>query len=115
MMMAMQGPYHKKRKIGSSTQQIAALSSEDILQDKIVAIIDTFSSQLDVTNDESLAGCGPAPLSIIRTLPQSVLDLAHEKMHTYPYHSVPTHWRRLYEDASCHVAILMLQTKPFSA
>jgi lysine-specific demethylase 8 len=113
--MAVQGPCHKKRKIQSLTQREAAPSRENILQDKVAAIAETLSSQIDVENDETLAACGPAPLSIVRTRPQAVLDLAHEKMHTFPYHSVPVHWRRLYEDASCHLAVSILRAKPFSA
>jgi lysine-specific demethylase 8 len=111
--MASQEPCHKKRKIDQKDQE--ASSSKDTTQDQVDAIVESFLGELDIANDASLAGCGPAPLSIITTQPQAVLDLAHGKMHTFPYHAVPTHWRRLYEDASCHLALSMLQSKPFSA
>ena len=113
--MAGREPCHKKRKIDSIEKNHEATISSDIKQSQADAIVESFLGELEIQNDDSLAGCGPAPLSIITTQPQAVLDLAHEKMHTLPYHAVPTHWRRLYEDASCHLAISMLQSRPFSA
>lgn len=49
--------------------------------------------------------CGPTALSILNSRPDEVLQLAHEKLHTWPYRDVPTCWRRLYEEASLHKVI----------
>jgi lysine-specific demethylase 8 len=107
----------KKRKVGDTFQapSPSTPSRANDLQDQVKAITNDLLRQLDVENDETLAACGTAPLCIIGTHPQAVLDLAHEKMHTFPYHAVPIHWRRLYEDASCYSAISILQSKPYSA
>ena len=53
--------------------------------------------------------CGDAPLRIIQQRPEDVLALAHHKLHTWKFDSVPLCWRRLYEEASLYQAILILK------
>jgi hypothetical protein len=117
IMAAAEGPHIKKRKIDNTLQAPSSTTPSRVndSQDQVKAITDDLLSQLNVEKDENLAACGTAPLRIIGTHPQAVLDLAHEKMHTFPYHAVPIHWRRLYEDASCYSAITILQSRPYSA
>lgn len=50
--------------------------------------------------DDTIQLCGPAPLQIISSLPDEVRTLAYDKLSTWPFHAVPTCWRRLYEDTS---------------
>ncbi|CAD0092964.1 unnamed protein product [Aureobasidium mustum] len=52
--------------------------------------------------------CGNAPLRIIQQRPEDVLALAHQKLHTWKFDSVPLCWRRLYEEASLYQAIVIL-------
>ncbi|KAI4741333.1 Clavaminate synthase-like protein [Aureobasidium sp. EXF-12298] len=52
--------------------------------------------------------CGSAPLHIIQQRPEDVLALAHQKLHTWKFDSVPLCWRRLYEEASLYQAIAIL-------
>ena len=51
-----------------------------------------------------LLPCGPGVPPLLRkpTLENtsSLLRLAHGKLHTFPYHAVPLHWRLLYTDAA---------------
>ncbi|KAI4719756.1 Clavaminate synthase-like protein [Aureobasidium sp. EXF-10727] len=57
---------------------------------------------------DSIYGCGDAPLRIIQQRPQDVLALAHQKLHTWRFDSIPLCWRRLYEEASLYQAIIIL-------
>ncbi|KAK6002205.1 hypothetical protein QM012_001843 [Aureobasidium pullulans] len=52
--------------------------------------------------------CGSAPLCIIQERPEDVLALAHQKLHTWKFDSVPLCWRRLYEEASLYQAVSIL-------
>ncbi|KAF2215699.1 hypothetical protein CERZMDRAFT_34739 [Cercospora zeae-maydis SCOH1-5] len=53
--------------------------------------------------------CGYSTLTIIAVRPHDVLQLAKDHLHAWPYENVPTHWRRLYEDASLHIAVKLLR------
>lgn len=61
-----------------------------------------------VTN-ETIHLCGLGPLKIMDARPDEVLELAHQKLSTWPYKSVPMCWRRLYEDAALSKAASMLR------
>ena len=52
--------------------------------------------------NKALANCGTAVLSILRSRPDEVLAIAHEKLHAFPYKDVPECWRRLYTEATLH-------------
>ncbi|KAK3704902.1 hypothetical protein LTR37_013593 [Vermiconidia calcicola] len=60
---------------------------------------------------ETIHLCGLAPLKIMEDRPDEVMALAHEKLHTWPYRTVPTCWRRLYEDASLSKAAELLRVQ----
>lgn len=68
--------------------------------------------QLDhaVPND-CIQLCKLSTLAIIADRPEDVLEKAKEQLHAYPYENVPTHWRRLYEDASLHLAARLLKER----
>ncbi|KAK0948597.1 hypothetical protein LTR29_000229 [Friedmanniomyces endolithicus] len=61
--------------------------------------------------NDTVQECGPAPLRIIATQPEKVLDLAHAKLHASPYQSVPLQWRRLFEEASLYNAVKLLKAR----
>lgn len=52
------------------------------------------------TPDDEIWACGKAVLLIVPARPDDALRLAHEKLHSFPYHAVPTCWRRLYVEAA---------------
>ncbi|KAK5126101.1 hypothetical protein LTR85_011456 [Meristemomyces frigidus] len=60
-------------------------------------------------SNETIQRCGLAPLRIISTRPDEVLALAYQKLNTFPFSKVPTHWRRLFEDATLHKAVEILR------
>ncbi|PPJ55165.1 hypothetical protein CBER1_05443 [Cercospora berteroae] len=53
--------------------------------------------------------CGYSTIAIIATRPDDVLQLAKNYLHAWPYENVPACWRRLYEDASLHLAVKLLR------
>jgi hypothetical protein len=63
---------------------------------------------ISLTREDAIYQCGDAPLSIIQQRPEDVLALAHLKLHTWKFDSVPLCWRRLYEDASLYQAVIIL-------
>ena len=74
-----------------------------------LSLADEIQSALTPSSPEDpIHECGYAPLSIIQKRPEDVLALAHQKLHTWRFDSVPLCWRRLYEDASLHQAVAIL-------
>jgi len=63
---------------------------------------------ISISRDDPIHDCGDAPLNIIQQRPEDVLALAHRKLHTWRFDSVPSCWRRLYEDASLYQAASIL-------
>ncbi|KAH0343129.1 Clavaminate synthase-like protein, partial [Aureobasidium melanogenum] len=63
---------------------------------------------ISLSPEDPIHECGSAPLQIIQQRPEDVLALAHQKLHTWKFDSVPLCWRRLYEEASLYQAILIL-------
>jgi lysine-specific demethylase 8 len=91
-----------------------ALQSPDDVRSIVVYINTELNAPVP---NETIHLCGLAALSIISSRPEHVLELATERLHTWPYQHVPCCWRRLFEDASLHlVAQLLLRnaTEPNS-
>ncbi|KAK5130086.1 hypothetical protein LTR08_002474 [Meristemomyces frigidus] len=61
--------------------------------------------------NETIHMCGLAPLRIIATHPKDVLTLAYKHLLAKPFSTVAIHWRRLYEDASLHLAVKLLRSE----
>ncbi|KAF2773362.1 Clavaminate synthase-like protein [Teratosphaeria nubilosa] len=61
--------------------------------------------------DETIQLCGLGPLQIIASRPNDVLEFADAKINAYPYHHVPKHWRRLFEEVSLHKAVGVLRVQ----
>lgn len=94
-----------KRKIPFGTQHEEQWSGQKIGQQTSYAVIlelaGEIARELDKpVENESIHLCGPAVIALLESRPEEVLDLAYEKLHTWPYQHVPTFWRRLYEDAA---------------
>ena len=53
--------------------------------------------------------CPRSVLFLLFTDPAALIDLAHTKLHTYHYKSVPACWRRLYTDASITLAVNVIR------
>ncbi|KAK1047616.1 hypothetical protein LTS16_005076 [Friedmanniomyces endolithicus] len=94
-------PTGQKRKTSENStpedQQSLAQEIEDLLN--------------NAAANDTVQECGPAPLRIIATHPEKVLDLAHAKLHAPPYQSVPLQWRRLFEDASLYKVVKLLKAR----
>lgn len=98
-------------------QRMATSNEEKQLKtDDGLALLDSLRNhileQLDhaVPND-CIQLCKLSTLAIIADRPEDVLEKAKEQLHAYPYEKVPTHWRRLYEDASLHLAAKLLKER----
>ncbi|KXL42625.1 hypothetical protein M433DRAFT_140082 [Acidomyces richmondensis BFW] len=61
--------------------------------------------------NECIQLCGLAPLQIIATRPNDVLDLAVQRLNAQQFAQVQKHWRRLYEDASLHKFVKLLKDR----
>ena len=53
-----------------------------------------------ISDGDDILRCGQGCLSTLRERPEIVLELARQKLHTWPYKDVPVCWRRMYEDAA---------------
>ncbi|GAA5992977.1 hypothetical protein JCM10908_000781 [Rhodotorula pacifica] len=89
------------------------------------------SLELLVSISDDLAPCGPAVLHLVSRLSDSchsgledrirlreathlsetLRQLADEKLNSFPYHAVPTRWRRLYTDAVLYGAVAALRAR----
>ncbi|KAI5359470.1 putative JmjC domain-containing protein [Septoria linicola] len=87
-----------------------ASSDDDI--ERLIKLKDYITERLDkpVTND-CIHLCGLSVFHIIVDNPEEVLKRASEYLHAWPYAEVPTCWRRLYEDASLHLAVKLLRRR----
>lgn len=84
--------------------------NEHTIDGHLVHLATQISKQLEETvSNETIHFCGLGPLKIMESHPQDVLDLAHQKLHTWPYKNVPICWRRLFEDATLSKVAGMLR------
>ncbi|KAL8869481.1 MAG: hypothetical protein Q9174_004242 [Haloplaca sp. 1 TL-2023] len=60
-------------------------------------------------HSDPLIKCPTSVLALLPDYPDPVLELAHSKLYTYPFASVPTCWRRLYTDASIAKAMALVE------
>jgi lysine-specific demethylase 8 len=85
-------------------------ADEQALPDHLLRLATTITMALRAEiQDDPIQECGPACLVVAKSKPEDVLDLAHQKLHAWPYKSVPACWRRLYEEASLWLAVKALQ------
>ncbi|KAI4164489.1 MAG: hypothetical protein LQ342_001802 [Letrouitia transgressa] len=60
-------------------------------------------------SEDPITDCPASALAILPTRPDPLIALAHSKLHSYPFDSVPPCWRRLYTDASIVKAIHLIK------
>lgn len=83
--------------------------NEHITEGHLLHLANQICNDLDeLVPNEQIHLCGLGPLKIMESRPDEVLDLAHQKLHTWPFKSIPMCWRRLYEDATLSKAASML-------
>jgi hypothetical protein len=80
-----------------------------ILDNIIQLIHSTISNPFEA--EDEIHGCGQAALSILSKRPDACINLAHEKLHAFPYKDVPICWRRLYAEASLWDVLQKLKTQ----
>ena len=59
--------------------------------------------------DDPILDCPPSARSILQSRPAALIQLAHAKIHSYPFSKVPICWRRLFTDASIGQAIRIVK------
>ena len=59
--------------------------------------------------NDPILDCPPSTRSILPTHPTSLIQLAHAKIHSYPFSKVPICWRRLFTDASIVQALTVMR------
>lgn len=69
--------------------------------------IDTALSTLDPS--DPITECPASVLALLPSQPDPLVALAHSKLHTFPFDSVPVCWRRLYTDASIAKAVAVVK------
>ncbi|KAL8662525.1 MAG: hypothetical protein Q9202_004670 [Teloschistes flavicans] len=73
-------------------------------------IIEKVHSALgSVDEADPILDCSAAVLALLPSQPDPLIVLAHAKLHSYPFHSVPLCWRRLFTDASLAKALALIQ------
>ena len=94
----------------SRLKRKAPLDVHDKHRKLILALIHHIEQGLKTSvADDTIHRCGDAPLAILGTSPDEVLELAHSKLHAWPFRSVPACWPRLYEDASLYKVVHFLR------
>ncbi|KAL8780407.1 MAG: hypothetical protein Q9213_006492 [Squamulea squamosa] len=58
---------------------------------------------------DPILDCPASTLALLPAHPDPLIVLAHSKLHTFPFASVPICWRRLYTDASIAKAVALIE------
>ncbi|KAL9006074.1 MAG: hypothetical protein Q9188_001147 [Gyalolechia gomerana] len=69
----------------------------------------TISAISNIDHSDPITECPASVLALIPFAPDPLIALAHSKLHTFPYDSVPVCWRRLYTDASIAKAVNLIK------
>ena len=84
-----------------------------IFSHSVRIMLESLDTALDVLlhpyYTDIINGCPPSVISLLSTRPDMLKTLAHTKLHTYHYASVPACWRRLYTDTSIIIAIRLIK------
>ncbi len=76
----------------------------------MLALLSKILHTLAHPNDsDPIKDCPQSVLFLLSTKPDALRTLAHTKLHTYPFASVPACWRRLYTDSSIAVAVKLIK------
>ncbi|KAL8851930.1 MAG: hypothetical protein Q9221_003141 [Calogaya cf. arnoldii] len=69
----------------------------------------TFSAIAAPDKSDPINDCPASVLALLPSHPDPLIALAHSKLHTFSFASVPLCWRRLYTDASIAKAIAVIE------
>ena len=72
-------------------------------------INDTIDLLSHAPASDPITTCGPAILYLLPSHPADLIRLAYDKLHVFPFSSVPICWRRLYTDASIIEAVSLVK------
>ena len=82
----------------------------------MVALLEKILHMLTHPNkNDEIKKCPPSVLHLLLTRPDALINLAHTKLHTYPFASVPACWFRLYTDASISLAMNIIKESLIAA
>ncbi|TKA63016.1 hypothetical protein B0A49_10166 [Cryomyces minteri] len=89
-------------------------SSSSTNPDDLSARLDGLITLLDascrtLSKEDPVHQCGIAPLRLLESSPCDVIQLAHRKIHAFPYKDVPLCWLALYEVASLWKVLRLLK------
>ncbi|KAL8648446.1 MAG: hypothetical protein Q9226_005984, partial [Calogaya cf. arnoldii] len=73
------------------------------------ALQQTFSAIAANDKSDPINDCPASVLALLPSHPDPLIALAHSKLHTFSFASVPLCWRRLYTDASIAKAIALIE------
>ncbi|KAL6715069.1 hypothetical protein ACLMJK_007330 [Lecanora helva] len=74
-------------------------------------LAETVISLSSVPPSDSILTCPASTLAILSNRPASLIQLAHEKIHSLPFSEVPECWRRLFTDASIYEAVGIIRAE----
>lgn len=69
----------------------------------------TISAISKIDSSDPIAECPASVLALLPSNPDPLIVLAHSRLHTFPFDSVPVCWRRLYTDASVAKAVTLIE------
>lgn len=69
----------------------------------------TLENLLQPSPHDPILDCPPSTRSILPYRPATLIQLAHAKIHSYPFSKVPVCWLRLFTDASIAQAIVVVK------
>ncbi|KAL2352725.1 hypothetical protein BJ546DRAFT_848755 [Cryomyces antarcticus] len=95
----------------SSSSSSSSTNSGDlsVRLDGLITLLD--ASCRTLSKDDPVHQCGIAPLRLLESSPGDVIQLAHRKIHAFPYKDVPLCWLALYELASLWKVLRLLKDR----
>ncbi|KAL8678143.1 MAG: hypothetical protein Q9186_005475 [Xanthomendoza sp. 1 TL-2023] len=69
----------------------------------------TISAIVAHEDSDPILDCPASVLALLPDHPDPLIALAHSKLHTFPFDSVPVCWRRVYTDASIAKAVALIE------
>ena len=83
---------------------------ERSLPSELLALLGIILSTLSSPKSgDPILECPLSTRSLLQSRPASLINIAHTKIHSYPFSNVPTCWRRLFTDASLAEAVSIIK------
>ncbi|KAK3673311.1 hypothetical protein LTR78_006856 [Recurvomyces mirabilis] len=90
----------------------SSLSNGEDLTDRIGRILGRIEDDLNASvSDDTILICGLYLLQQVSKDPDHVLTVSRQAIESFHFRDVPSHWRRLYEDASLQKAAALLRRR----